>query len=500
MNKRYYDFLNDITPNELYEGLLGYGLFAEKLPPIFTSKPFLDFCKENINTFKRGPTNYIYYESIRHTNTPRPMGIPNPFNYEYLCSFLKDNWDKLLDHFWNQTKEQKYIVSRVHIRKRRELKPLFEMNYKNWKEDGTPEPSLLIGAKYIVKVDISQCFPSIYTHALSWALVGKTEAKKERYKKNWYNQLDEMTRNLRNGETHGIIIGPHTSNILSEIILTSVDNKMLQSTSEQWKYIRNIDDYTCFVDSYEKAQLFIAELSEQLRYYDLSLNHKKTEIEKLPTGATEQWVRKINTIIAFNQKNYFDYKDVQYMLDMGIELMHKNKENAAVINYLIKVLSHKELSQNAQDYYTKTIFHLSLLYPYLVTLLETCVFMPFNTPKEEIEKIANSIFYAGMKSKAYEQSSYALYYAIKYDFIIKDFPIEDIIKSGDCILMTLSFFYAKNKNNKDAVKKIKETAKKIQDRGDMDSYWLFVYESLPKSDLKSNWVVLKDKKVSFVNL
>ena len=46
------------------------------------------------------------------------------------------------------------------------------MNYSNWKTDGTPEPDLLIGKKYIVKADISTCFPSIYTHSIPWALVG----------------------------------------------------------------------------------------------------------------------------------------------------------------------------------------------------------------------------------------------------------------------------------------------------------------------------------------
>ena len=32
--------------------------------------------------------------------------------------------------------------------------------------------------KYIVKTDIENCFPSMYTHSLPWALVGKGIAKK----------------------------------------------------------------------------------------------------------------------------------------------------------------------------------------------------------------------------------------------------------------------------------------------------------------------------------
>lgn len=32
MEKKYGDYMDEITANELYEGLLGYGMFANKLP------------------------------------------------------------------------------------------------------------------------------------------------------------------------------------------------------------------------------------------------------------------------------------------------------------------------------------------------------------------------------------------------------------------------------------------------------------------------------------
>ena len=77
---------------------------------------------------------------------------------------------------------------------------------------------------------------------------------------------------VKHGETHGLLIGPHVSNLLSEIILVKID-KILYDKG--WRYIRNIDDYTCYVSTYEDGQLFLTELSEQLKAYDLTLNHKK---------------------------------------------------------------------------------------------------------------------------------------------------------------------------------------------------------------------------------
>ena len=40
MPKSYADLMNDISADELYERLLAYGLFADKLPPILRR-----FCK-----------------------------------------------------------------------------------------------------------------------------------------------------------------------------------------------------------------------------------------------------------------------------------------------------------------------------------------------------------------------------------------------------------------------------------------------------------------------
>ncbi len=247
-HKHYYDYTSELSPDDIYEGLLAYGLFTDKLPPIFTSKPFFDYCKKNNPTFSKTPSDYIYYESIRNINIPRQFGIPNPMAYHYLCKYISDVWPSLQQYFKEQTEGQEYIISRIHIRRMKETPALFVMNYKNWRTDGTPEPDLLLGNKYLVNADISNCFQSMYSHALSWALASKDEAKqKKREDDQWYNKLDFYTRNIRNGETHGFIIGPHASNLLSEIILTKIDQIMYE---KGWRYVRNIDDYTCYVPTY----------------------------------------------------------------------------------------------------------------------------------------------------------------------------------------------------------------------------------------------------------
>jgi len=115
VSKSYYDLLNEISADELYDGLLGYGFFAEKLPPVFTTVQFLDYCKPN-KTFKKKKAlrsndyDYIVFSSVRNINVPRIMGIPTPFQYANLCADLRDDWKELLKHFEDNTAGQSYYT------------------------------------------------------------------------------------------------------------------------------------------------------------------------------------------------------------------------------------------------------------------------------------------------------------------------------------------------------------------------------------------------------
>ena len=495
--KKYHEFIDEISPNEIYEGLLAHGLFNEKLPPIFTSKSFYDFCKSNAPTFSKEATNYVFYENIRNINIPRPLGIPNPMAYQLLCKNISEIWVDMQNHFKVQTEHQAHKISRIHLRKMKDKQCLFEMNYDNWKVDGSPEPDLLIGKKYLVSADISNCFPSIYTHALSWALVGKEEAKREQKDHSkWYNKLDFYTRNIKNGETHGLLIGPHVSNLLSEIILVNVDKVLYD---KGFKFIRNIDDYTFYAETYEKCQEFLIQLSSSLRDYDLTLNYKKTKILELPRATSEQWIRKINAFNTFEFKPTLNYKDVQTYLDLSLDLMKGNNDNAAILNYAIKVLSKKTLTANAKQYFLKTVYHLCIIYPYIIPLLENNVFIPCGASKDSVSEISQLIFDTNIKSQNYEGVSFALYFAIKYEFVLTNLDFNSIKESNNAICLLLSYLYICKNGKRNDKKLYTELAKHLASNEDtFNLFWIFIYECLPKSSLRGQWKYIKNNSISFI--
>lgn len=509
MSKKYTDFMDEISEDELYEGLLAYGFFAEKLPPVFTAVPFFDYCNSLQSSFPSGWNEYISFRVMRNVGIPRIMGIPNPFKYQRLCSELKLNWAKLKKHFYTQTAHQKHRISRIHIRKEFGKKRIFEMNYKDWRTDGNPELDLLFHkggvSRYLVQADISTCFPSIYSHSIPWALVTKEKAKQNhKVSQAWYNKIDSACSDMHNGETHGILIGPHASNLLSEIILTVIDKKLYD---KGYRYVRAIDDYNCYVESYNEAQCFILALEETLHEFDLHLNHKKTKVVELPIGVDKNWKHILKGLIGDSKFGILKYPQVNTFIDTAIKLAVETGDYA-IINYAIKTLRGLNKSKNGKLLATKRFMHLAVIYPYLLPLMEEFVFEPYKVDKEEIKRFSDAIYQDAVKINDYESLCYAIYFAIKFNFVLDVFDrnyksAQDyVIHSENCLLLTMTWIYFMKQNgwNRTAtqVKPLNEKAMRLKNT-DMDRYWLFCYEALTWGSLSNEWQLMKKAGVSFID-
>jgi hypothetical protein len=273
-----------------------------------------------------------------------------------------------------------------------------------------------------------------------------------------------------------------------------VDDELIK---KGYQFVRKIDDYTCFAETNEKAEKFLIDLASALKNFNLSLNHKKTEVLKLPLASRENWVRKLNNFNSIQDKEYLDLNDVRSYIDSAIDLMQKNKDNSAILNYAIKVISKKKLKPNALGYYLKTIHHLILIYPYLLNLMDEYVFKPLSVSKDEIEEIAHNLFKMGVEKNISEATSYALYFSIKYDFKLCDKLFESVKESKDCVLLLLAYLHDKKYLRRPALKPYKDLAE-ILKVDDFDEYWLFIYEVFTKDRLTKYWKKMKESNVSFI--
>lgn len=278
------------------------------------------------------------------------------------------------------------------------------------------------------------------------------------------------------------------------MILTVVDQKLYD---KGWKFVRNIDDYTCYVETRAQADSFIVDLGLALEEFDLQLNHKKTKIEELPDTVLEHWVRMLNGFGLLTSYGKVDYKQARAYFDLAIELMKLSSGNASVLNYAIKVLSKQNLTDNAKEYSWKMSMHLCTLYPYLISIMDEYVFKTFDAPEDGIQLFIDLAYADGMKRQNYEECSYAIYFALKYDMDVKSIDSSKVAATNDCVYKALSFLYFKKKGDYSNTAYLQQNAKNLL-QTDMDRNWLFIYEVLDQQDLDGDWGSLKNHGVSFL--
>ena len=127
-----------LSADAAFTSLVDYGLFAEKLPPCFTSEGLSDHVpkcllsiitetrKKSLDRLLRGRTHdFIRFEALRDVNIPRQMGVPHPESYIVQCLALKRHWEVIKEH----CRKPEIPASRIFVRKT-SSKRVFEMNYE----------------------------------------------------------------------------------------------------------------------------------------------------------------------------------------------------------------------------------------------------------------------------------------------------------------------------------------------------------------------------------
>jgi hypothetical protein len=91
----------------------------------------------------------------------------------------------------------------------------------------------------------------------------------------------------------GVPIGPDTSFLAAEIILTAVDRALAKKV--RMRGHRYIDDYELAFRSRSEAEEAQALLEEELAHYELAINPTKTEVLELPQPFLEGWTHELAT-------------------------------------------------------------------------------------------------------------------------------------------------------------------------------------------------------------
>ena len=210
------------------------------------------------------------------------------------------------------------------------------MCQKNYKCSLMSKQKICDGKYYHLGLDINNFFNSIYTHSISWKLLNNKN-------KIIFDNIDYLTRTLNRNETKGIAIGPYTSSLFSEIILSKVDRAIIETCKEKnISFTRFCDDYDFYCDSKEKLENDVRlMISENLSEYKLDLNMNKLKLEEFPFVSMNTIQNKhifllMKRIKENNYENSLEFvEDVMNEINNAIKIKYSN------CNYLLKILKTK---------------------------------------------------------------------------------------------------------------------------------------------------------------
>jgi hypothetical protein len=270
--------------------LISKGYLPEELPPPFTSASLGAFATSTglsvVNTTfaSAGSTHLLRHNLARAGGLRRALAVPNPVQYLRLAEAIEAGWSNDFQRLW---------VANT-IASSRPTHPSATRAF------GALAPSTSerriasrSAARVLLKADVQNFYPSVYSHSLPWALHTKAVAKAQRQNMTLIgNRIDKAVRDSQDGQTMGLPIGPDASWVLAEAIMAVVERSVVAKIGGIRGH-RFIDDFELSFRSLAQAEEGLVALQESLAEFELSLNPRKTRIVDLPEAIEDPGIAEL---------------------------------------------------------------------------------------------------------------------------------------------------------------------------------------------------------------
>ncbi len=223
----------------------------------------------------------------------RQFQIIHPVLYVDLVNLITntDNWQIIKNKFkeFNKTCVQCISIPRVS-QDGNSHRASQVMHW--WEAIEQRSVKMALEYSYVFTTDVANCYPSIYTHSIEWALAqgGREEVKKYRNNSNEPRspgsvlgaQIDRKIQEMNFGQTNGIPQGSVLMDFIAEIVLGYGDVLLTEilrkeiPPEENFRILRYRDDYRIFVNNPVMGQQILKHLSAVLYGLNMKMNQGKT--------------------------------------------------------------------------------------------------------------------------------------------------------------------------------------------------------------------------------
>lgn len=231
------------------------------------------------------------YEGVNHRLlvkkdakfTYRPIDVANPYLYYLLVRQMttKSHWKEIKNRFSVFACPNIDVISIPKVMGDKD-KSHKAAGISDWWENMEQRTlALSLKFRYMFITDITNCYGSIYTHSIAWALMGKDVAKLKKGKSGLLgNIIDTYVQGMQYGQTNGIPQGSVLFDFIAEIVLGYADSllstKLASEGITEYKILRYRDDYRIFSNKKEELEKIAFHLQEVLADLNFQLNAKKT--------------------------------------------------------------------------------------------------------------------------------------------------------------------------------------------------------------------------------
>ncbi|WP_170593058.1 RNA-directed DNA polymerase [Ruegeria arenilitoris] len=275
-----------------------------ELPPYFNLQPLLEFTLSEVAQLEKKELqswnprdheglNYILMFNKDGDIGWRPFELMHPVIYAKCVDLItqKENWKQIQDRFTEFSGGVVECCSMPVVTPDSNESPKKQQILNWWKSIEQRSLELSLKFSHVSLTDVSNCYPSIYTHAIAWALHGRAKAKSERRKPLLGNEIDKLITSSREGQTNGIPQASLLSHLLAELILGYCDtyiNRQLQGKTGI-AILRYRDDFRIFANSDADCAAGLKAVSECLHMFGMKLGASKTErSSNVVLGAVKQ--------------------------------------------------------------------------------------------------------------------------------------------------------------------------------------------------------------------
>lgn len=216
----------------------------------------------------------------------RPFELIHPAFYVWLVNTVTtpENWQTIVNRFKYFNENNLVQCKSLPIVSQGSKSDKAEQIRQWWLEVEQESVKQGLNYDYLYETDIVDCYGSIYTHSIAWALHTRPVAKKNHSNSLLGNKIDSIVKAMCSGQTNGIPQGSVLMDLIAEIVLGYADELLTSRVVDEgiettdFKIIRYRDDYRIFSNSPEKTSIILKLLTEVLIDLGHKLNSNKTSL------------------------------------------------------------------------------------------------------------------------------------------------------------------------------------------------------------------------------